>query len=723
MAETSGADAKEVPEPVSADERAGSAPATPTARDAASSAATFPPTEQAESSADGHKGGTLSNIKSLARSSSRKDKGKGAQFGLPDNEEYIDQFSCALKARILLQGQLYIFKHTVAFHCNIFGYVRTRVLPLKDVTAVRKRKLYGLPNAIEITCRGKSEVYTSFINRKEAHATIMECWHNCSDYAKLFGRETGDSLSVAPTEHSRDSTASTSFTRPSLNGSATTSHKPPSPGKEEAVTLKAEAGPLSSSSAEAPAMQQQHHQPQQQTSSSHVPSRLSRSYADTPQKPESATGSAGPGSARSDAGSAPSDVEGGVRWPESAEGLPPVPDTMTSSAQGTLQCSVREALELLFFEGAGWFKEWHEGRGDMNVRLGSWSRVLGQAVGHVRELQFDQPMTGALKGLPMAPKHARCIQTHRLRLFAGGCAVFDSTQMMTGIPMSDSFQVQMRWDLTPAPDNPSCCQIHTYVAVPFSRGSMWKGTIERTTRNAVRETDLNFIAKADERVSSPRRHPAPSSRGSRGSTSLAEALSGSLGGARAGHGGMRRSLSTRRRSVAGRPSQSMRRELSLRNDDTISEVSSRAFSGRQNSRGLDSAGRGSGLQGYRESNAQIEVDSLIAKASSKYRSDFLRILRAGLNAEDAATEGPSPRASPFSMQAGNPSFSAALPAMDSLDRTGTARGRTWVGMPSMGKVLLGCAVLLLIFLQVLILWRLHGSNLLVPQEAGLKAQG
>ena len=105
----------------------------------------------------------------------------------------------------------------------------------------------------------------------------------------------------------------------------------------------------------APAVQQQ--QQQQQSSSGHVPSRLSRTHVEAAQPREAGTASAGPGSARSEAGSAASqrqgDLGGGLRWPESAEGLPPVPDTMTSSAEGTLQCTVREALELLFFEGVG----------------------------------------------------------------------------------------------------------------------------------------------------------------------------------------------------------------------------------------------------------------------------------------------------------------------------------------------------------------------------------
>lgn len=59
----------------------------------------------------------------------------------------------------------------------------------------------------------------------------------------------------------------------------------------------------------------------------------------------------------------------------------------------------------------------------------------------------------------MAPKHAHCHQTQRLRLFAGDHAMFETTQHMTGIPMADSFKVEARWDITAMPGNASCCQV------------------------------------------------------------------------------------------------------------------------------------------------------------------------------------------------------------------------------------------------------------------------
>ena len=34
---------------------------------------------------------------------------------------------CALSKRVLLQGRLYVFEEHLCFHCNLFGYAKTKV--------------------------------------------------------------------------------------------------------------------------------------------------------------------------------------------------------------------------------------------------------------------------------------------------------------------------------------------------------------------------------------------------------------------------------------------------------------------------------------------------------------------------------------------------------------------------------------------------------------------
>jgi hypothetical protein len=50
------------------------------------------------------------------------------------------------------QGRLYLFEHHVCFYVNVFGYVKTKVIPVKGITSVRKAKTVALfHNALEVS--------------------------------------------------------------------------------------------------------------------------------------------------------------------------------------------------------------------------------------------------------------------------------------------------------------------------------------------------------------------------------------------------------------------------------------------------------------------------------------------------------------------------------------------------------------------------------------------
>ncbi len=46
-------------------------------------------------------------------------------------QNICDEFVCALRKRVLLQGRLYICEHFICFHSNLFGYNKEKVVPLK----------------------------------------------------------------------------------------------------------------------------------------------------------------------------------------------------------------------------------------------------------------------------------------------------------------------------------------------------------------------------------------------------------------------------------------------------------------------------------------------------------------------------------------------------------------------------------------------------------------
>ncbi|XP_074570321.1 protein VASCULAR ASSOCIATED DEATH 1, chloroplastic-like isoform X4 [Curcuma longa] len=79
-------------------------------------------------------------------------------FRLPSEEVLIKDFNCAFQENILLQGHMYLFIHHICFYSNIFGFETKRIIPLNQVTDVRKAKTVAIfPNAIEIVAGGKKD--------------------------------------------------------------------------------------------------------------------------------------------------------------------------------------------------------------------------------------------------------------------------------------------------------------------------------------------------------------------------------------------------------------------------------------------------------------------------------------------------------------------------------------------------------------------------------------
>ena len=138
-----------------------------------------------------------------AGASKAKPKGDGKDslrklFKLPDDEVLIEEYLCALYKKILLQGRMYLFRNYVCFYSNVFGYQKNKVIPLKDVTIVRRAyTVKVVPNAIEIVRNGKCEFFTSFIFPDRAYRNITNAWKECSQYAKIFAAADVDNSSVS----------------------------------------------------------------------------------------------------------------------------------------------------------------------------------------------------------------------------------------------------------------------------------------------------------------------------------------------------------------------------------------------------------------------------------------------------------------------------------------------------------------------------------------------
>jgi hypothetical protein len=45
-------------------------------------------------------------------------------------QQLMDDYVCALRKKVLLQGRLFVFDHHLGFHCNLFGYRKKYTIPL-----------------------------------------------------------------------------------------------------------------------------------------------------------------------------------------------------------------------------------------------------------------------------------------------------------------------------------------------------------------------------------------------------------------------------------------------------------------------------------------------------------------------------------------------------------------------------------------------------------------
>ena len=153
-------------------------------------------------------------------------------FDLPATESLRAEYMCALYKKILLQGKMFVFDSYVCFHANVFGYVKKKVIDMRDVSVVRKATTVVLfNNAVEVIhSGGKREFFTSFLSRDHAYKLIMKNWAGVSEYAQDFieqerlQREEKKKLS-----NSSSVSASLASTTPTTNRSSDTTPTSPTP--------------------------------------------------------------------------------------------------------------------------------------------------------------------------------------------------------------------------------------------------------------------------------------------------------------------------------------------------------------------------------------------------------------------------------------------------------------------------------------------------------------
>ena len=94
------------------------------------------------------------------------------------DENIIDDFNCALKDKILLQGKFFITNKRIWFRSlfnasTLFGKT-TIMIPLRDIISIEKKVYLALDNSIVVTTEKVSYFFTNYLSRDNCFNLLQE---------------------------------------------------------------------------------------------------------------------------------------------------------------------------------------------------------------------------------------------------------------------------------------------------------------------------------------------------------------------------------------------------------------------------------------------------------------------------------------------------------------------------------------------------------------------
>lgn len=98
---------------------------------------------------------------------------------LPESEQLIVDYSCALQRDILVHGRLYISQNWLCFYANIFGWETFVTIQCTEISSIRKEKTaLVIPNAVQVCTESEKYFFASFISRDTAYTVLFRIWQN-----------------------------------------------------------------------------------------------------------------------------------------------------------------------------------------------------------------------------------------------------------------------------------------------------------------------------------------------------------------------------------------------------------------------------------------------------------------------------------------------------------------------------------------------------------------
>ncbi|XP_019450080.1 PREDICTED: protein VASCULAR ASSOCIATED DEATH 1, chloroplastic-like isoform X2 [Lupinus angustifolius] len=376
-------------------------------------------------------------------------------FHLPLEEVLIEDFNCALQENILIQGHMYLFVNFICFYSNIFGFETKRIIPLPEVTGVRRAKTAGLfPNAIEIIAGSRKHFFASFLSRDDAFKIINDGWlRRCNgstiiteqqeSISELSSQENGF-IAIENVKSAEILDKESLFSELSKDTSICKDVGLPSHVGDDPELMTA---------------------PEKQSSMIQVAKPVLNNDAPSVS----------------------------WNWKEDDIDAPTIPEGYTCVAESVFPIMVEDFFRFFFSDdGVKFLESFHKRCGDKDFVCSSWHPQ--EKFGYAREVSFQHPIK-----LYLGAKFGGCHVVQKYRVYRTSHLVIETVQDVTDVLYSDYFRVEGLWDIERDKDeSKECCILRVYVNVAFLKKTIWKGKIVQGTIDECREAYATWMNMAHE---------------------------------------------------------------------------------------------------------------------------------------------------------------------------------------------------------------------------------
>ncbi|TKY68923.1 VASCULAR ASSOCIATED DEATH protein 1 [Spatholobus suberectus] len=376
-------------------------------------------------------------------------------FRLPPEEVLIEDFNCALQDNILIQGHMYLFVNFICFYSNIFGFETKRIIPLPEVTSVRRAKTAGIfPNAIEILAGNRKYFFASFLSRDEAFKIINDGWLRPGNETRAIS-EQKESMSESSSQENGFVAVE------NVKSSDILDNESLSTDLSKDTFMCKDMG-LPSIVGDDPVLM--------------VDSEKQWSVK-LVAEPE----------LNNDAPSV------SWKWNEEDIDAPTTHEAYTCVTDSVFPIKVEDFFRYFFSDDAVNFLEsFHKRCGDKDFKCASWHPQ--EKFGYARELSFQHPIK-----LYLGAKFGGCHEVQKFRVYRNSQLVIETSQEVSDVPYADYFHVEGLWNVERDKDaSKECCILRVYVNVAFSKKTIWKGKIIQSTIEECREAYATWMDMAHE---------------------------------------------------------------------------------------------------------------------------------------------------------------------------------------------------------------------------------